>query len=225
MTDTVTPVEEPKGVQIAKDVLAQLAARDRYRLHRQHYIIFTDHKLHLRVRFGEGASVPKDLQQLLPEINADNCTVCLIGACLLSKARLFDAVPTASISVLLLDGSRFDVFAPLFDGIFSDEELTLMECVFEGCLIQSSCTADHDLIRAAVHLGRQIVDREEAVVAVMDNIIANAGRFVLAPMSRADFDAVHRRRDIYTEPAYVGFEDEDEDEDCDCEEYAEAGDA
>src|SRR4051812_46877020 len=79
------PVDRTKAVEVAKDVLKHLQD---YQLVRGTYL-----EGYLTDVDGPWTG---DLQQHLPAVEAE-CKMCALGACLLSRARVYDEVPAGEV--------------------------------------------------------------------------------------------------------------------------------
>lgn len=121
------------------------------------------------------------------------CSMCLLGACLVSKARLFNAVPMFNLcggSSYSISVNRDDI-DPLLQDVFSPLELSTIESAFERHpmgMWRAQTPSDRDLLRSAAIFGMRYVNDDDRVVAVMENIIANDGVFVVDLVSEADYD-------------------------------------
>lgn len=123
-----------------------------------------------------------DLQPHVDALAA-NCEVCLLGACLLSKARLFDGVPAGAFfdSRNFLDSpDRSDVTVPLLD-IFDDITMKRIESAFEG-FSRGFGGQHYDRESSFGHFSSRYADTYEEkgvlrVLAVMQNMITNDGEF------------------------------------------------
>lgn len=156
-----------KAVAVAKDVLKHL---DAMKVKDGHYFeLITNER---KVRDLEG-----DLQEHAEEVQA-NCQVCLLGACVLSKARLYDAVSMEAFRDMEIYCSDDDVRDTLAD-IFDIDTINCMEAAFEGESFSWMRPTSYRLILEAMKFGNQFADRKECVRAVMENIIANNGRFIV----------------------------------------------
>lgn len=187
MTNEAPMTNREKAVAIAKDVLKHV--RD-YRWFRGTYI-------HGSWR-GEEAPWTGDLREHLDKVQ-EKCTMCLLGACLMSKARLFDAVPLDRL--YKSDSERVDevynsinpdrgTIGLLLRDIFSPLELAKIESAFERRVMTdgvATTMATHDLLRGAALFGKKIVNDGDRVTAVMENIIANDGEFVVDPVTYTDY--------------------------------------
>ena len=99
-----------------------------------------------------------DLQEVVDKITK-TCKVCQLGACLLSKARLFNKVPIDKLTSYNRE-SVFgtEVYEALSD-VFSDSQLNKIENAFED---QREYSQESD---------------KTAVEATMENIVRNRGTF------------------------------------------------
>jgi hypothetical protein len=175
----IMPVEltreiRDRRVAVAKDVLAQLEA---------HKINVARGGFYLRLETDLPDDVT-DLQACVDEVGP-SCKICLRGAMLLSKARLFNDVPLDRIRRMngfLLDGlhaNRIDTRDLLAD-TFDEETLDLLECAFEGApeFARQSCGLTRS--RAATAFGATVdYDPEERVRLCMNNLIDNDGEFIV----------------------------------------------
>lgn len=109
-----------KAVLVAKDVLEQLAAK-KYRANTGNYISFDG-----QIPF-EG-----DIKSNFDKL--PSCKVCALGSMLLSCTKLGNVLTTDDIdtSVGHSDLTSSDNVRVLFDSIFSNKQLLLIETAFEG---------------------------------------------------------------------------------------------
>jgi hypothetical protein len=173
-----------KALAVAKDVLSRLSS---YRLKTSEYVTGTV--------VTEGITSETDLQSVV-DVVQQNCTVCALGACFLSKIRLFNKVPAneilrpysygkrASINVgrRLIEKHLADVFSPI--------QLDMIESAFEMRVLDNWTMSkdEGDLIRGASAFGQKFGhDRKARTAAVMQNIIDNGGTFVVDPVSVAEY--------------------------------------
>jgi hypothetical protein len=164
-----------KRIAVAKDVLKSLRLR-RIRLKNGVYVNPTsDAEEKTVIAALRGA---EDLGEVVGVLEK-NCEVCLLGACVLSKARLFDRVSARY-------GSYLGGFCPGRDGtvlalrdVFDDHELNLMEAAFERGWI-SMIGDGRGRENAACGFAENVRARSKAALvrAVMENVIFHGGRFV-----------------------------------------------
>lgn len=163
-----TEIAEDPRVAIARDVIAQVQAD--------------------KIRACQGVYVDIEFDDVIPETASDlgeilglpmiTCDVCAKGALFLSKARLMDGVPLEGLadagdSSLWITGA-FTTTA-LAD-VFDKTNLNLIEAAFERRADMAHGSGAHEAVRAA-DFGRQHLDSEPRLLAIMSNIIANAGVF------------------------------------------------
>jgi hypothetical protein len=174
--------ETPKAVLVAQDVLDRL---DHLSLTRGHYLYGYPDKGDINPD-GDLRDNVKVIEQI--------CSICALGALLLSKARLFDDVPMTNvleyggfgISTYRINMTRGELTAKLRDA-FSDEQLDLIETAFERRYIGSNCTRTKlasEALSRAIRFGEAFYNNTERLKAIMENVIANNGVFVpprLAP--------------------------------------------
>lgn len=170
------------AIAVARDIQKQLAAT-----------------VPLRMAVGNGYIVlPKALARDIAGDLRDNidavapaCTVCMLGAALLSKARLYDAVPVLGLfygpawaGAPNVSASRDSIAAGLSD-VFDAETLEALESAFEA----SPHMGDRptDLTRGAAVFGRLYGDPTDRAAAIAQNLIDNGGRFVVEPVKEEDF--------------------------------------
>ena len=157
-----------KAVAVAKDVLKHLKA---LRIAQGYYIN------------GDALPVMEgDLKDNLDTVQK-KCRVCLLGACVLSKARLYDNVP---LEELLFDSDAGkslsadeDDTRSILQDVFDPEQMDLMEAAFEKTTCLAEDCTDYALLVQAVDFGNRYEDRYDRVKAVMENIIANNGKFIV----------------------------------------------
>lgn len=172
-----------KAVAVAQDVLAWLA------LPETRGKVLTGSYLWARV---PGPIDPlADLRTYAEQAMASgDCEVCMLGACLLSKAKLFDAVPVKPFAghsdgrIRAHGGARDDVTEALED-VFDRETMDLMESAFERTMM--GWTADRDLMRGAATFGMGFLDPRDRARAIMENVVAHGGKFVVEPVSAEDY--------------------------------------
>jgi hypothetical protein len=136
-----------------------------------------------------------DLQSLVNTVQKE-CRVCALGACFLSKARLFNKVPANEILWPDSDGkrARINVRRRLIEkhlsDVFSPVQLNMIESAFEMRVLDDYMILEdeHALFRGAATFGQRFVgDKKARVIAVMQNIVDNGGTFVVDPVSVAEY--------------------------------------
>ena len=123
MARTRVKIVNKKAVAIAKDVLKWLGTQ---------YIAnsstYTDATIWKRGR--KTAPTDGDLRDHIDKIKS--CKVCALGACVLSKARLFDKLPMAEV---VFPGGDFGLWGNIahreVDEVFGEEQRMLIESAFE----------------------------------------------------------------------------------------------
>lgn len=177
-----------KAVAVAKDVLKHVQT---YHWSRGIYLSGT---------WWRGTPWTGDLRDHIKEVE-DTCAMCLLGACLVSKARLFDDVAVNRLYNAYFVDSKLDyafvnpsreVIGSLLRDIFSPLELAKIESAFERRVMDYDYGGDipvdtHALLLGAAAFGRMFVDNADRVTAVMENIIANDGTFVVDPVTVAEY--------------------------------------
>lgn len=175
---TTEPTREQRDMRIAiaKDILKQLnAAESPYQFD-----------------FGSGyitGVLPKHIEygtqlQDVADTVQRHCTVCALGACLISKARLFNAMPAHSILRSRHESREYcaiteQVRKQLGD-IFDDRSLDVIESAFEQSDMSYGVDPDdaHELmLDHAVNFGDEYPDHGERARAIFANLIANDGEF------------------------------------------------
>lgn len=170
---TTQPAEEPKAVQVARDVLAHLHV---YRPIRGKYIAGYLPRI-------ENADA--DMSEYLSDFES-RCEVCALGACLLSKVRLYDNVPVKAViwtnygnrDYEIVDVSGTAVKNNL-DDVFSRLQQSMIESAFENRVMSPAVTSleESRRLRAAVVFGQRYDTTRERLQAIMENIIDHDGTF------------------------------------------------
>lgn len=123
-----------------------------------------------------------DLKPLADQATTE-CSTCLLGACLLSKARLYDAVPLSLVGnqayqqVWRLYAERVDVIR-LLSGIFGVTVCDLMECFFERCRTCCNAPAEREirfLVNLSLDLSGVGFDQVDRVRLVMEHLVRHGG--------------------------------------------------
>jgi hypothetical protein len=163
--EQIRTTRRERRIAIAKDVLAQL------------------NTLHLRNGTYMTGEVPvgldDDAQKVIDIIQAE-CDVCLLGACLLSKIRLYDEVSTAQ---LMFDEDAIDVESSLVRDLladeFSQEQMDLIEAAFERTVgLSDELDINDPELSNACLFGCRYEAHAARVQAIMENIVKHNGAFV-----------------------------------------------
>lgn len=182
---TATATRLPKTIRdarvaIARDVLHQLRRRT--------VPLRLGYGTYLRGTLAAPLALGDDLRAHADAVQRD-CEVCLLGACLISKARLLDAVPLAALAsgcddappgqVRRINAGRAATRRGL-EAVFDRRCMALMESAFEGLDMRRPADGviTYGDVARAVRFGRRHPDRRAKLRAVMLNVIAHAGRFV-----------------------------------------------
>ena len=173
-----------KRVAIAKDVIAQIKI-GRYVANVGAYIDSINFKNDLEM----GEMKNKDIQKNFGKI--ENCTVCAMGACLMSATKFANKLNFRDIG-----GSTDDLdnkkVKDLFSKLFSPEQLLMIETAFEGegeswndesrvaydlFNLNKGYFKGSDMLRASDSFGNGYEEDDEKLIAIMQNIIDNKGTF------------------------------------------------
>jgi hypothetical protein len=179
-----------RRVAVARDVLDQIRA-GRVNITVANYLAFKDYESGTRcfdLVQDAVAAGKSDLQNVVDEV-APLCMVCARGALLLSKARVFDAVPIAGITSP--ESGWFRIDRDVTDGLLADtfDPMTLsrIESAFEMQVMASRDLWDGlGSIRPevkvelfeAVRFGLGFTDATMRCEAVMRNLVENRGEFL-----------------------------------------------
>lgn len=175
----LTPAIRAKRVAIARDMLKQLERSD----------------VPLRIVHGGGyvggylETLPGPEEQIQPFVDLiqQHCDMCELGGLLLSKARLYDAVP---MSVIVSDSgfdelnvyaSHDDVASALAD-IFDPLTLDMLEAAFEGSdMFTDLDKGDEgwDQVIAAAEFGQQLPNSIECARTIAQLLIDGDGEFLI----------------------------------------------
>lgn len=175
-----------KAVAVAEDVLKQLRRRkNRLRVGGSGYLSTT----------YRPTSLDGDLREHLDKVESNSCGVCALGAALLSKARLFDSVPMTEVFYktgsdnYIPDLSQSCVRENL-DDVFDKTTLKTVEAAFERNynLIFEDHECPSPKIYGAVVFGMKFSDPRKRLQAIMENIVANNGRFVVDSATKTQAD-------------------------------------
>jgi hypothetical protein len=177
--ETMSCAEEPKAVQVARDVLAHIRA----------YIVRTGSYVSGNV-LRKDVNKDGDLQDNL-DVVAESCNVCALGAMLLSKARLYDDVPMRAVlgqaamsdyvgPYLSITMERQNVVGQLED-VFESHQLAMIESAFEMKhmttlpLTREQANRLYDAV--AFGISYAPYHSHTRLKAIMENIIENKGVF------------------------------------------------
>lgn len=178
-----TMTREQMTVAIAQDILAQIrrpyGAAPRF-VTGYGYIVGDVPRI---------ADLDGDLRDHADTVQS-HCSVCMLGAALIAKARLFDSVPLSQIagnfdfdpdetSIYI---SREGTVERLKDAI-DPETLDMLEAAFEGSAYGIEDERRTNDIRGAAIFGRHWPNPTERAVAILENVVTNDGRLVVDPVT------------------------------------------
>lgn len=167
-----------KAIAVATDVLSRL----RYLNVKAEYYLYSKewHGEEWQQRQdNSGLDREKDAQD---DVRAyeKNCSVCALGACLLSYVRKYDNVKNDEL--LDICGNRHDIVYDLLSDVFSEEQLSLIESAFEQDSKGIFDTWDELVVGEgadnAIAFGKRFTDDKKRLRAICKNIVANKGNFV-----------------------------------------------
>ena len=185
---TLTQEIRDRRVAVAEDVLLQLDRTDvplrvggepGYICGEPGYISGVDHTGSAAY---EGLNLDGNLKDQV-DIVQRNCTVCAMGALLLSKARLLDEVPMADLAYKHREVEDRIIFIGRADTVrllkdtFDADTLTRAEAFFEGSCMHMR-DADYYLGGMAAYASSMSSSRERLVM-LADNIARNRGEFIV----------------------------------------------
>lgn len=157
-----------KRVAIARDVIQ--------RLNSDGSLLTAGHNGYIcsPVKFPDDSG---DLKDRMEDIDQAPCMVCALGATLLSKARLFNNVPLATITDnnYFLHVSGHTARQNLRD-VFPTLMLDMIEAAYE---MRPMGTWLPEKLRKTVNFGTEIKDPKQRMIAIMQNIIDNGGEFIV----------------------------------------------
>jgi len=164
-----------KRVAIAKDVLKWIKVGMIRPEHDGYFEM--DDKLKTKIDSIEGK---KELQELLP---GTTCNVCAKGALFIADIMKRDNFTTKNLSFI---GNC--TIVKRLDGIFSENQLNLIETAFEKNIIHDNKDLlsykndegyyhNSSLGQKAIDFGNKYDEPEERLIAIMKNIIKNKGTF------------------------------------------------
>lgn len=165
--------KEKARVTVAKDVLARL----RYRKVQQR--VYLD-KRELDNVIWDLEDVAYKKNEYVGNLDArehinklEKCPACALGNMLLSHVRIFDKITLYNLDEM--NGDRDPIMDVLTD-YFSEEQLDLIECAFEG-EFWGNGEYDMDLVDKAIVFGNKYLDSKKRLRAIMLNIVKNNGTF------------------------------------------------
>lgn len=179
-------------VAVCKDVLARIKAKKVNIAHGVYVELprGTWGDVFNKAKLKDGESC--DLQKLLPKVG--KCNVCAKGALFLSAVDKYDQCEVRNVQnphscwgdgmgevngVALETSDRLyePQMSPTLTRLFSQEQLDLIEDAFECAHVRVNAGAP--FCREAAEWGRQFDRGEPRMVAIMKNVIAHKGTFVL----------------------------------------------
>ncbi len=162
-----------KRVAIAKDVLAGLASGK----------LIADSGTYCEINRNEKADFETtNLQTLLKSKTVDSCAVCGVGSLFVSLVKKTNKFNIGDGETTLLFSE--DIYAKLH-AFFTDKQLALIECAFEGEEIANEWNEDgEELSGNELNKCQEFYDQNcdsdyGRLVAIMKNIIKNKGTFKL----------------------------------------------
>lgn len=182
--------KEEQKVIIAQDVLDQIAAR--------RYIANTG--CYIRRMNGSYTSYEDDIKENWDKIYS--CEVCAIGACLMSITHYKNKLKFNQTPSCKYDWDK--IYTELLTSVFTPEEVTIMEIMFEGVYEEGIDNIGRDILyyntdsettKKAIAWCEERRDEdnkdnedrkeekekedEQVLTAIMENIISNKGNIVI----------------------------------------------
>ena len=155
-------------VAIAEDVIQQVKKK-KYTIETGNYVKFNE----------DNFDFDLDIQSNFDKVN---CSVCALGACLLSTTKFKNKLTFDDVSLIDSYSSTWNLFLNLF----TSHQLLLIENAFEGVLFYS-CRVGEDKFTARLtekeeekcnlFYDKYFTDDTKRLIAIMENIIANNGTF------------------------------------------------
>lgn len=164
-----------KRVMIAKDVLLQLKLK---KLIARSGVYVAPGGLN---DWGEWLNVegaPTDFREFMvaPVTPAAQCTACALGSVFACAVKFKNTVSTSAAGTVYSDDSSIKRY---LSGVFTTEQLELIECAFERHDDHAGGGRDaSDAVQNAVAFGRKHPVDKKRMIAIMKNIIKNEGEFV-----------------------------------------------
>ena len=176
---TLTREIRDRRVAVAEDVLLQLRRLDvpLLVLRGVGYIVGAGH---VGSSEYEGIDLDGDLKDHADMVQR-RCTVCAMGALLLSKARLLDEVPMAAIvrthdEIGEIDVDREDAVRLLKD-TFDADTLNRVEAFFEGSPMHMFTRRYY--LSGMDAYAKSLATPRERMIEVAENIVHNLGEFIV----------------------------------------------
>lgn len=170
--------KKEKAVLVAKDIIAQIKVKKFLPKH-QGYVAQT----FLQVDEEE------DAQKELLTNKSLKCTVCALGACALSIARLGNSLSIADL--VAMDNTWSDNADPVKESLVSVFDPIALYYIEKAYETGSSTPLSEDILdnyyhidkwdiddSNAINFGNKYPNSEKRLIAIMENVIANNGVFV-----------------------------------------------
>lgn len=188
MFDEIETGRAKRALAVAKDVLEQLD--------RQDLPLNTESRkgyVYGNLSFLNN-SLEDDLQNHADKLQ-ETCTVCALGACLLSAARVYDQIPVKNVidSPSEVDPNNYfishNLIISALENIFSGQTCTLIEAAFEQSymLLNFTETVSIEQLRGAAAFGCRYNSDEERLRGIMENVVENEGNFLVPELTHAKF--------------------------------------
>jgi hypothetical protein len=174
-----TLTKAQKRVAIAKDVIKQLNAA-RFNARNGYYLI--PNPVGTYSSFGtsilENIKAGTELQNILKK-NIERCDCCAKGALFMSAVEKYNQCKVTK-NMKENDGRMFDDsdITKHLRGIFSQDQLTLIESAFEGFYLDGEI-ANNPYDSPTYRFKRNFTQPDDCMRAIMENIIENKGTFVI----------------------------------------------
>lgn len=158
-----------KGIELARDIIAQIRAK-KLNVVTHTYMTGLEDVLH-HEQLWDAEVKPK-----VDKVQAQ-CKVCALGSLILAKVRAYNHMTGRQLNNLK-DGNPRNVYHYLSD-IFDQKTLGLIEYTFEGADYGWMGIEDlpSAVIQACYNFHCQYEDPEDRLLAIMSNVVANNGVF------------------------------------------------
>ena len=182
-----------KAVAVASDVIAQLRKRNSKLIPvldngyvSSSFLINLDDPRVKKTRNNnyENEVFHVELQDILPDMMKEECRVCGLGAAIISKARLLDKVQIEGYGFEINPGYELhrDKISEGLKDVFTEDTIDKIECAFEV----DPYMADTEEYAAAL-FGAKHKEPKKRLIAIMQNIVDNGGKFLVAKATEADW--------------------------------------